>query len=119
MVHFLKISVLLSSTQRFPTVVLLSTKQGDNCYQVGDRIAVVQNIVQEGDEVYVAYRWFGHQESFYTYPCESSSIGTHKIAELCDDIGVVKLTCIVGKYVLFPESEGDSPIAIPLARTQW
>lgn len=96
----------------------MSTKQGDNCVRVGDRIAVVQNIVQEEDEVYVIYRRFRHQESFYTYPCESSSIATCKVAGLCDDVGVGNLSCIEGKFVLFPESEGDSLIAIPIAHMQ-
>ena len=96
----------------------LSTKQGDNCIEVGDTIAVVQNIVQEEDEVYVIYRKFRHQESYYTYPCESSCIGTYKVRELCDDIGVGKLGCIKRKCVLYPESEGNSLIAIPIAHMQ-
>ena len=93
----------------------LSTKQGDNCISVGDRIAVVQNIVQEEDDVYVIYRRFRQQESYYSYPCESSHIGTYKVRELCDDIGVCRLSSIKSKCVLYPESEGDSLIAIPIA----
>ncbi|XP_034060980.1 uncharacterized protein LOC117546329 isoform X1 [Gymnodraco acuticeps] len=96
----------------------LSTKQGDNCIEVGHSIAVVQNIVQEEDEVYVIYKRFRHQESYYTYPCESSCIGTYKVRELCDNIGVGKLGCIKRKCVLYPESEGNGLIAIPIAHMQ-
>ena len=96
----------------------LSTKQGDNCIEVGHSIAAVQNIVQEEDEVYVIYIRFRHQESYYTYPCESSCIGTYKVRELCDNIGVGKLGCIKRKCVLYPESEGNGLIAIPIAHMQ-
>ena len=103
------------STSRFT----LSTKQGDNCIQVGDTIAVVQNIVEEQNKVYVIYRTFRQCESYYTYPCESSCIGTYKVRELCTGIlGVGKLSCIKRKCVLCPGAEGDGLIAIPIAHMQ-
>ena len=96
----------------------LSTKQGDNCILVGDRIAVVQNIVKEEEVVYVIYKRFRQQESYYTYPCESSHIGTYRVGELCDDFGVGKLGYIKSKCVLYPEPEGNGFIAIPIAHMQ-
>lgn len=111
-------NVALQYTKVSNSRFTLSTKQGDNCIRVGNHIAVVENIVQEEDDVYVIYRRFRQQESYYRYPCESSHIGTYRVRELCDDIGVGKLSSIKSKCVLYPESEGNGLIAIPIAHMQ-
>ncbi|KAK7893047.1 hypothetical protein WMY93_022199 [Mugilogobius chulae] len=94
----------------------LSTEPGDNCIVVGKEIALVQNVVQVRDEVYVVYRFFRQKEPYYTYPCDSSNFGIYKIGDLCENIGVGRLGCIKQKCVLYPQA--GRLIAIPLLHLQ-
>lgn len=98
----------------------LSTKKGDNCIEVGDGFALVENIVQSDDDVYIIYRKYRHKQPYYMYPCESSYIGTYSVSGLQEGIGLGKLSYVKQKCLLYPD--GDGAIAISLlhyAGQQW
>lgn len=90
----------------------LSTKKGDNCVEVGDGFALVENILKSEEDVYIIYRMYSHKQPYYMYPCESSYIGIYKVSGLQEDIGISKLGHIKRKCLLSPD--GDGAIAIPL-----
>ncbi|KAL2087968.1 hypothetical protein ACEWY4_016796 [Coilia grayii] len=90
----------------------LSVKTGDNCIVVGQEIAVVQNIVEWSDSVFVVYKRFKYRESHFTYPCPSSNIGCFQVHTLGQELEVGHLEDIRRKCVLLPDQ--DHFVAIPL-----
>lgn len=96
------------STHRFT----LSTKKGDNCVEVGDGFALIENIIKSEEDTYIIVRMYGHKQPYYMYPCESSYIGTYKVSGLKENIGVVGLASIKRKCLLCPDMDGA--IVIPL-----
>ena len=91
-------------------------RSGDNCIQIVDDIALVDNIVKEAQETYVIFRKFTRKESYVQYPFESANIDCYKVWDLSSCVGVVKLQIIKTKYILFPDKK--ALIAIPLIHTK-
>jgi hypothetical protein len=90
----------------------LSTKKGDNCIMVGDGFALVANVIKSEENVYIIYRTFQKKEPYFTYPCDSSYIGTYIVSGLNDALGVSKLCHIKRKCHLF--EKGNKVITTPL-----
>lgn len=42
----------------------ISSRSGDNCFQIVDDIAVVENIVRVGQDTYIMFRKFTKKESY-------------------------------------------------------
>ncbi len=73
----------------------LSTKEGDNCIQVGDAI-----IIKVEEQTFVLYQDFKHQESYFSYPCMSSLIGCYNVWQMHDNLGACRLAHVQNKCVL-------------------
>lgn len=90
----------------------LSSGNGDNCVQIVNDIAIVQNIVKAAGGTFVIFQRFCHKESYFQYPLPSSYIGCYRVWELNNSLGVAKLQHINKKYVLFPDKTAF--IAMPI-----
>lgn len=89
----------------------LSIVQGDNCVQIVGHIAILRNIIKvDGVGIFVLFQKFNNQESFFSDPFESTSIGCYK--ELHDNLDVARLQDIKLKYFLCPDK--NVFIAMPL-----
>lgn len=93
-------------------LLTLSSKMGDNCILVADCFALVENIVQTDEDVYIIYRRFRNKQPYYMYPCDSAYIGIYKVSGLHNNVEIGKLSCIKCKCLLCPD--GDGAIATPL-----
>ena len=79
---------------------------------VGDGFALVANVIKSEENVYIIYRTFQKKEPYFTYPCDSSYIGTYIVSGLNDALGVSKLCHIKRKCHLF--EKGNKVITTPL-----
>jgi hypothetical protein len=57
----------------------LSTGHGNNCIQIGEKIALVKNIVLHNNDEYIVYTVFKESEDFFTYPVPSSDVGISSV----------------------------------------
>lgn len=94
----------------------LSCRFGDNCIQIVEDIALVDNIIKVAEGTYVIFQKFTKKESYVQYPFESAIIGCYKVWDLSSGVGVVKLQIIKNKYILFPDKKEFT--AIPLIHTK-
>lgn len=92
---------------------VLSPKQGDNCIQIDTDIAVIKDIIKQNQSVLLVCQRFRKTKSLYTYPCDSSAIGCHRVSVLQENTELVALSSVKQKYVLLPENENVF-FAIPL-----
>ncbi len=92
---------------------VLSPKQGDNCIKIDTDIALIKDIIKQNESVLLVCQRFRKTESLYTYPCDSSAIGCHRVSVLQENTELVALSCVKQKYVLLPENENRF-FAIPL-----
>lgn len=116
--HQSTVESLLSSSSKQQKMVhfsdfVLSHNQGDNCIKVDADIAIVKDIVKQNDSIHIVCQRFQKTESFYTYPCDSSALGCHRVSVLQDKTEMVPLSSVKQKYVLLPENENGF-FAIPL-----
>lgn len=93
----------------------ISSRSGDNCFQIVDDIAVVENIVRVGQETYIIFRKFTKKESYGQYPFPSENIGVYTVWGLCKNVGVTRLQHIGKKYIIYPDK--TKFIAIPIIHT--
>ena len=52
----------------------LSSRTGDNCFQIVNDITIVENIVRVAQETYIIFRKFTKEESYGQYPFPSANI---------------------------------------------
>ena len=70
--------------------LFISTATGDNCVLLdGSQVAVVRNIVKKDNTAYLVVQHFEKQESFYTYPFDSSKLGIFKVTKQAQALEVV------------------------------
>lgn len=90
----------------------LAKNECDACVRIGNDIALICNILQMNDEIYVAYHVFSTVEDFFSYPLQSSCLGIYKVSDICRRLQVAHITEIAYKYVLLRRR--DISVAIPL-----
>lgn len=86
-----------------------SSWSGDNCFQIVDDIAIVENIVKVGQETYIIFRKFTKKETYGRYPFPSGNIGVYTVWGLCKYVGVTRLQHIGKKYILYPDKTQSLP----------
>ena len=91
---------------------MISTKRGDNCVKIGPSIGVVRNILQCNGEVFLVYKIFTQDESLFDYPLDSKVIDMHLVSNIGNQLQVVNITSVQGKYTLLPHHRKYA--AIPL-----
>lgn len=93
----------------------LTSRPGDNCFQVLDDIVILENIIKMDKETYVIFRKFSRKESFGQYPFPTETIGAYTVWGLGMTVSVAKLHHIGQKYILYPEK--DQFVAMPMLHT--
>ena len=81
---------------------VITTRRGDNCVKIGEKVCLVQNILQCEHGVVLVYKAFLSDRPFYTYPLDSRLLDIHKVSNICDDLHVADISQILMKYVLLP-----------------
>lgn len=104
----------LQYRQIYTNNVFLSVSEGDNCVQLNDGYAIIQNIISvpNSREVLVVVERFSKKSSFFDYPCDSSLLGIVKASNLSGHLIAVPLSSIKKKSVALPY--GSKYILIPL-----
>ena len=93
----------------------LSTKQGNNCILVGDKIGIIRNILspsEQSHERVLLFENFRNQNSFYEEPLQSSDIRIYQVGNLSGDIVAVNIKEVICKYILLPHR--NNFVAVPL-----
>jgi hypothetical protein len=98
-------------------IVFLSVFQGDNCVLIGNKMAIVRNILCDDaqNDKFVVYEEFLHAESFFEYPLQSKDLRIFKVSDMSGEFKCCKLLDITCKCVLLPFQ--DSFVSIPLLHT--
>ena len=91
---------------------IFTTAVGDNCVKIGNKIALVRNILVKDDNVKLLVEQFNNVNSFFDYPLQSSDLCVFHVARLTGDLQVVSSETIDFKYVMLPYEEGF--VVIPL-----
>ena len=93
----------------------LSTRQGNNCILVGDKIGIIRNILspsEQSHERVLLFENFRNQNSFYEEPLQSSDIRIYQVGNLSGDTVAVNIKEVICKYVLLPHR--NNFVAVPL-----
>ena len=80
----------------------MSTIHGDNCFEIGDKIAIVRNILKDNDNSYVLFEDFSVKQSFFQDPIDSASLSVYVVEPSNGPIKQVALSDIKTKYVILP-----------------
>ena len=91
----------------------ITISKGDNCVEVHNDIAIVQNILGDHTNVYLVLKIFGEKGNFYCYPVDSSKINVYTVSRLSDDIVVEPISSIKRKCVLLPYT-GNTSVVLPM-----
>ncbi|KAJ8050130.1 hypothetical protein HOLleu_03208 [Holothuria leucospilota] len=79
--------------------------EGDNCFQIGNDVALVRNIFVSNGEPYVLFQKFSIVEAFYQSPLDSTVLGIFRSKKMSQKLKVAKLNDILWKYVSIPEKK--------------
>ena len=82
----------------------ISSSVGDNCFQLGERIVLVRNILKS-NETHVVVEEFKRCIPFYDYPISSDKLGVFKVSALAGQFEVVSVSQLSKKFVLLPYKE--------------
>ena len=91
---------------------LISSSRGDDCFSVGGKVVIVQNILSHSGTVKVLCNVFGTAKSFFTYPMDSSRLGILFVCHLSEDLELLLVEELKTKMVLLPYKTGY--VALPL-----
>lgn len=82
----------------------ISIHEGDNCVLIGDKVALVRNILTntQDTEKLVVYEKFGNMTNFFTYPLQSMDLRIAKVTDLTGNLSVCPVSSVVCKCVLLP-----------------
>ena len=91
---------------------MLSTDIANSCFHVNGQIALVLNILQHGDMIFIVFRTYSDLNNFFTHPIDSSAIGICKVKGLSEMVQVTNLSDVSGKCVKLPYR--DTNLVLPL-----
>lgn len=92
--------------------ILVCCSKGDNCFNIGGRIVIVTNILQDGQAVKALCQVFENCNAFFTYPLDSTCLGIYFVANLSKNMHVVSVDKLKQKMVLLPLKSGF--VVLPL-----
>lgn len=109
--HYVGAAVKYKSVAVKAFEIKIST--GDNCVSLKcGQIAVVEEITKKNDGIWLTCRSFESAEDFFTYPCNSSTVGIHKVSQLSNTLHSCLLSNVDSKCILLPSVPYH--VAIPL-----
>ena len=83
--------------------VFIACREGDNCFDVNNRIVIVKNILlSPTGETFVVFQEFITVSAFFEYPLNSECLGIKVCRKLSDELKVGQLCEFVKKVVLLP-----------------
>ena len=93
---------------------MISSSHGNNCYNVGGRVAVVKNFVEtiQAGEIYAVCQFYERQECFYNYPINSTVVGIKTVSKLSEELQGVAVTDLRERMILLPLKEGQGHAAL-------
>ena len=81
----------------------ISLSKGDNCFEVGGKVAIVRNILCTADEeTHILYELFENVESFHTYPLDTTCLSVYEVSKLSKTYQVACIQDLTKKFVLLP-----------------
>lgn len=95
---------------------VLKLTDGDNCVRIGNKVAIVVNILLHCGRVHLVYRHYSKVESFFHYPLNSSELGIFVVSELSAELNTTVLGESIAKYVRLPFR--GRFVVLPLLHTQ-
>lgn len=91
---------------------IISCSQGNNCFDVEGRVAVVRNIVESvSGEVYPVCQFYERQCCHFDYPFESFCVRIRKVTHLSGHLHGVPVKDLTTKLILLPVQDGN--VAFP------
>ncbi|CAI5682040.1 unnamed protein product [Oreochromis niloticus] len=90
----------------------VSCSMGDNCFNVGGKILIVANILQDCQVVKALCQVFENCNAFFSYPLDSTCLGIYFVSNLSKQMHLVLLDELKQKIVLLPLKSGY--VALPL-----
>lgn len=90
----------------------VSCLTGDNCFDVGGKIFIVKNILQDCQVIKALCHVFEKHDAFFTYPLDSTFLGIYFVSNLSKHLHVVLIDDLKKKMVLLPLKSGY--VALPL-----
>ncbi len=97
---------------------VLKTYGGDDCVSFDEKhIALVKNIVSDGEYIHVIVKRFKKLEPAFNDPLVSPDISIYMLSYLDDSTVVYQLHDVRRKCVLLPIKDGCKWIGIPLLHT--
>jgi len=96
---------------------IISISQGNNCFNVEGRVAVVKNIVQLfSGAMYAVCQFYDREGCFCSYPLDSSCVGIKTVTQLSGRLHGVPVTDLTEKLILLPFQDGS--VAFPQLHNQ-
>lgn len=110
-------SMMNISVLQFQELVIGGTKidassEGDRCVKIGGCIALIDNILQCQDKIYIVFREYELMEPFFEYPLSSCDLGIYLVGKISSRLKTIELFDHVEKYVRLPNQ--DKFVAVPL-----
>ncbi|XP_056608437.1 uncharacterized protein si:dkey-242h9.3 isoform X1 [Triplophysa dalaica] len=110
-------SIMGTPVLQYQQLVMEGTKinvssEGDRCVKIGGCIALIDNILQSQDKIYIVYREYELMEPFFDYPLNSLQLGIYLVGQISSCLKTIQLFEHVEKYVRLPKQ--DKFVAVPL-----
>lgn len=84
-----------------------------NCYtSIDGKVAKIRNVITTQEDIYVVYSTFKKQESFFSYPVPSKSLGIFLLDRLSENTRLCSVAQIQHKLFMLPQ--GHQFVAMPL-----
>lgn len=90
----------------------------DSCVQIGGKICIVQNIVQNNGEIILLYNRYRQESDFFNVPLSSMTLGIKNVSALGNTLREAKLEDIEAKCYLIPYLNNHK-VAFPLCDSIW
>lgn len=98
-------------------LVFLSTSKGDNGIMIGNKVALVRNLVRQNTQIdtFVVFEEFSGHRNFFSYPLESNVLDIFLVSGMTGELKWCKVSDIKCKCVLLPYN--DCYVSIPMIHT--